>query len=532
MENKKYFGVMADCSRNAVLTVSAAKRLIDVLHKMGYNMLMLYTEDTYEVDNQPKFGYLRGRYTKEELKEIVAYGEQNGVELIPCIQTLAHLDQIFRWAEYKEIQDCDDILLAEDERTYKLIDDMFSTLRQCYKTSWIHIGMDEAHNLGKGKYRDIHGEADRFGILSRHLKKVSEIAEKYNFKPMMWSDMFFRLATKGEYYTKDPDIITPEIAACVQENVGLVYWDYYHMDRSDYDNMIKAHKKFNNPIWFAGGAWTWTGFTPHNKLSVGPTARAMASCRDNGVDNIFLTCWGDNGGECSIFSVLPALFYAAEVYRGNEDEALIKQRFEATFKIAYDDFMKIDLPCALNEYYSVHACNPDKGLTYDDPFVSKFDNVLEQFPGIEETYKDFAAQLSALTNAPEFGYLFEAAAALCDFLSVKATLSVRTRQIYKSGDKAALKSLMDDYKLAEEKLEVFYLAYRKEWLKDKKGSGFEIQDIRLGGIKQRLADCRMRIGEYLSGEIDTIDDLDQELIPICNEFRSSWQLTVSTNHVE
>ena len=188
---------MADCSRNAVLTVSAAKRLIDVLHKMGYNMLMLYTEDTYEVDNQPKFGYLRGRYTKEELKEIVAYGEQNGVELIPCIQTLAHLDQIFRWAEYKEIQDCDDILLAEDERTYKLIDDMFSTLRQCYKTSWIHIGMDEAHNLGKGKYRDIHGEADRFGILSRHLKKVSEIAEKYNFKPMMWSDMFFKLAGRN-----------------------------------------------------------------------------------------------------------------------------------------------------------------------------------------------------------------------------------------------------------------------------------------------------------------------------------------------
>ena len=63
MENKKYLGVMVDCSRNAVLTVSAAKRLIDALHNMGYYMLMLYTEDTYEVDNQPKFGYLRGRFT-------------------------------------------------------------------------------------------------------------------------------------------------------------------------------------------------------------------------------------------------------------------------------------------------------------------------------------------------------------------------------------------------------------------------------------------------------------------------------------
>ena len=31
---------------------------------------MLYTEDTYEVDGQPYFGYMRGRYSKEEMKEI------------------------------------------------------------------------------------------------------------------------------------------------------------------------------------------------------------------------------------------------------------------------------------------------------------------------------------------------------------------------------------------------------------------------------------------------------------------------------
>ena len=29
-----------------------------------------------------------------------------------------------------------------------------------------------------------------------------DIAEKYGFKPMMWSDMFFRIAGKGEYYHK------------------------------------------------------------------------------------------------------------------------------------------------------------------------------------------------------------------------------------------------------------------------------------------------------------------------------------------
>lgn len=40
---------MVDCSRNAVLLVKSAKNLLRKMALMGYNMLQLYTEDTYEV---------------------------------------------------------------------------------------------------------------------------------------------------------------------------------------------------------------------------------------------------------------------------------------------------------------------------------------------------------------------------------------------------------------------------------------------------------------------------------------------------
>ena len=42
---------MIDCSRNAVMTVDALKNWIDIMADLGYNTLMLYTEDTYEVEN-------------------------------------------------------------------------------------------------------------------------------------------------------------------------------------------------------------------------------------------------------------------------------------------------------------------------------------------------------------------------------------------------------------------------------------------------------------------------------------------------
>lgn len=82
-------GLMLDCSRNAVMTISMIKKFIDIMKKMGYTSLQLYTEDTYEVEKEPMFGYLRGKYTKDELKEIDAYAKSRSVELIPCVQVRA-----------------------------------------------------------------------------------------------------------------------------------------------------------------------------------------------------------------------------------------------------------------------------------------------------------------------------------------------------------------------------------------------------------------------------------------------------------
>ena len=63
-------GLMLDCSRNAVPTLATVKDMIRQLALMGHNTLMLYTEDTYELEDEPYFGYMRGRYTREELREL------------------------------------------------------------------------------------------------------------------------------------------------------------------------------------------------------------------------------------------------------------------------------------------------------------------------------------------------------------------------------------------------------------------------------------------------------------------------------
>ena len=206
MSRKKFetIGLMIDLSRNAVMSMESWRTFIPIISKMGYNAIFLYTEDTYEVEGEPFFGYMRGRYSIEEMKELDALGAEWGVEMIPCIQTLGHLSQIFRWGVYQN--DTDYTLLVGSERTYELIDRMFKTLSECFRTRRIHIGMDEAPDIGRGAYMDKHGYRAPNEIMREHLLKVKEIGDKYGYEMLMWSDMFFRPWNNHEYYTTKVEI--------------------------------------------------------------------------------------------------------------------------------------------------------------------------------------------------------------------------------------------------------------------------------------------------------------------------------------
>ncbi len=522
----KRFGVMLDMSRNAVMKPEEVKKLASVLHSFGYNMIQLYTEDTYEVEGEPYFGYLRGRYSKEEMKDIVAYCNSIGVEVIPCIQTLAHLNQIFHWETYKQIRDTDDILMVGEERTYELIDNMMRTLRECFTTDIVHVGMDEAHMLGLGKYLDKHGLRNRFDIIYEHLKRVLEIAQKYGFKPIMWSDMFFRLVNGGEYFSTD-DLITDEIVASCPEGVDLVYWDYYHNDKAIYDAMLRSHKKFKGETWFAGGAWVWSGFAPTNTWSLESMLPAMRSCDEFGVENIFITMWGDNGKETSFYSALPALFAIRKFHDGITDMDVIKQEFAHVTGEDFDAMMDLELPDVLGGICQ-RDTNPSKHMLYNDPFLGYLDPSAKE--GAPAEYASHARRLSKCAKNSKYAYVFESEAALCDLMSIKYDLGVRTRKAYQAGDRDALRALCDDFALASEKLEIFYRAFSRLWYTENKPNGFDVQELRLGGLSMRLRSCRERLQAYLDGTLDEIPELAETLLP-CDRLIPSGNDNTSTNQI-
>lgn len=510
MREKKFrrLGTMIDCSRNAVMKEETVRQWIDLTADMGYNTLMLYTEDTWEVKDNPYFGYSRGRYSTEELKRINQYAKERGMEVIPCIQTLAHLNAITRWPAYREHIDIADILLAGDDEVYRLIDNMFATITECFDSKYVNVGMDEAHFIGRGKYYDLHGDTDRTQILLNHIHKVAELGKQYGLTLCMWSDMFYRLAG-GDYIATDTTI-REEIREQIPENVELIYWDYCSTDFHHYDAMLQSHKRLEENVWFAGGFWSWIGFSPRNGYSIEATTAAMEACEKHGVKDIFFTLWGDNGGECSKFALLPALFYTAELARGNKDEALIHKKFEETYGVSWEDFILLDLPDEPNGDMHIDRHNPEKYLLYNDLFRGVTDSTLQGNEG--ELFALCAHKLQAVPKNERWGYLFETQAALCEVLGIKAGLGLRTREAYYAKDRDAIENVIGQYYLLEEKLDVLYETFLSQWKRENKMHGFDVQDIRFGGLKQRVRHCRRMLEEYQTGVVEQLEELEEALL--------------------
>ncbi len=529
MKKTRTFGVMIDLSRTAIMNVDALKDYLRILSKMGYNMAMLYTEDTYEIEGEPYFGYLRGRYSREELKELDSFAASVGIELIPCIQTLAHLSSFLRWGKVpREDSDC---MLADEERTYELVDKMIKTCRECFKSDNIHLGMDEAMGIGRGAHLDKHGYEDPSVIIKRHLNKVNEIAKKYGYeKPMIWSDMFFRPWNDRKYedYIGKKEV-PREIIDSVPENMQLVYWGYSDDHPDTYGSMLYNHKQITEKIWFAGGIWGWIGRTPVNAYSIETMKRAIDACKKYGIRDIFMTMWGNYGSECSRYAHLAALYHVIEYSKGNTDIEKIKRGFKRITGADYDDFMSLDLPNQpASPKMGEHRNNPAYYMLYSDYFLGYLDHTVKEGAGAE--YKEYSQILyAAAKRTRKYKYIFLSEAITSEILYHKYELGIKTRRAYMEGDKAALLVLAkEEYGAIEKLIPKLLSAAREQWYIENKPYGFDIIERRIGGLLARTTSCKMRLSDYANGKIKTVPELSETILPYGEKGESTLAVGIRT----
>jgi len=513
----KTLGIMLDCSRNAVMQVQHLKRWLRRLSLLGYNMVMLYTEDTYQLEAEPFFGLFRGAYSREELRDLDDYAARLGIEMIGCIQTLGHLEQMLKWGAYRKVRDTDRELLVGEPATYELIRKMVAHFAHCLGSRRIHVGMDETWTLGRGRFLDLHGRKSGYEMLTQHLAEVCRICEGQGMRPMVWSDMFFKFG--GDMHSDyDPNSNIPdEVRKAIPPNLDLVYWDYSRDQEDSYLHLIERHRALGKEPLMASGVWTWLRLWYGRAETEAYAAPCIRACKQAGLGELFFTMWGDDGGYCELDSALAGLaFAAAETY--GEDAESLKRRFGAVCGGGYDLVLlasQLEFPAqALRDPWN--ADNMAAATLWDDPLLGMhFLGVGARHPGhwerARDHYRALAGGLASHRTVTE-PVALDHAAALAELLAAKIDFRLRLEHAYRSRQRADLQALADDTNRLVALVEAVETTFRRQWHRRNKPSGLETIQIRLGGLRQRYLETGRLLRELLLGTRSAIAELDTGLL--------------------
>ena len=175
--------------------------------------------------------------------------------------------------------------------------------------------------------------------------------------------------------------------------------------------------------------------------------------------------------------------------------------------------MNFDLLNVVDDKDNYGLTNLCKYMLYNDPFLG-FNDYTVMGNEVKFIRKNAKKILNAKGKMQEYDYLCDYYASLAKLLSYKYDLGVNTRKAYKDNNKEELRKVIRKYTYTIKYLKEFINYFRNAWFKENKPHGFDVQEIRLGGLLLRLESCKARLVDFNNGKINKIEELEEEIIPL------------------
>jgi len=344
-------GVSDDISRGQLSTLDDFRATIQALGYYKINLYCIYIEDAFRFRADESIGRGRARLTPCELSAIVAEGRRNHVTVVPIFQVMGHQERLLanpstrRYAEAQPrwawvARSCDAIadvacsgsnvivpgipillplsslagavlramanrLYAEsaepwsfspvDPSALRFVQSLVHEIGQASKGPWLHIGGDEAVDIGSGTSR---AEATRVGIgrvQGRYLQAQAQyVKASLHRRALCYSDLLLRGAGA---------------AAELDTSLIVVDWHYDPADSFASVDTIRA-MGFDN-ILTSCGLWNWRTFYPNYGRAFPNTANAAYAAKHGGLLGTVVASWGDGGAESLRGNNLPGYAYLA-----------------------------------------------------------------------------------------------------------------------------------------------------------------------------------------------------------------------------
>ncbi len=220
-------------------------KLLRVFSAARYNSVLVEWEDSFPWTVDKRFRS-ETAYSPAIIKGFVKTADDLGMEIIPLVQCLGHMETPLRLPEYAGLREVDydeSVLnpLARGARGLieKMMDDVLTLMPNVKR---FHLGGDEAWVFGTHpdtkKYISKHG---RDGLYLHHVEPLLDKLIKREIRPMLWHDMM-------------PDWGSPALRR-LGRKADLVVWGYsghpYAMMKHCNKEMMARFSKHNISLWGA-----------------------------------------------------------------------------------------------------------------------------------------------------------------------------------------------------------------------------------------------------------------------------------------
>ena len=276
----RWRGIHDDISRGPVPTLEYMKKQIRACASYKINLFSLYIEHVFDYQNHPLIAPKEGALTAAEVKELVAYGKRHHVTLLPEQQAFGHLHHVLKNEMYNDLAETPHghVLAPVNEKSYRLIEELYAELVPLFPGPLFHIGADETWELGRGQTKSRADEVGLGRVYLEHLKRVSDIMKPYNKRLMFWGDIAMSY---------------PELLDILPKDIIAVAWEYG--PSPNFDRLLKPYKDAGLDIVVAPGANNWNRIFPNLDAAFINIRNFVRDGQRYGALGCLNTTWDDDG---------------------------------------------------------------------------------------------------------------------------------------------------------------------------------------------------------------------------------------------
>lgn len=275
-----YRGTLVDVgSEGPMSTVDQVKKQIELLAKFKANQYYLYSEANIALDGYPLLNP-RARFTKAQVRDIIAYARQRHVDVVPAVELYGHLHDLFRIERYSDLADFPHggELDPRNPKVKALLQDWIAQLASLFPSPFVDVGFDETFAIEQAAER-AGANTTPVKLFIEQLTNVSNLFHQRGKQVMAYGDIMVKF---------------PEIVTQLPPGVVALAWAYGPGD-PEYKRWIGPLVAHHVPFMVLPAVHSWAEVAPDFKITFENIDTIVAAGRKAGTLGLMNTVWTDDG---------------------------------------------------------------------------------------------------------------------------------------------------------------------------------------------------------------------------------------------